>query len=84
MHIAPETYDEARPSYPPQLFDALFDMLPTEPLIVEVGAGTGKATKDLLARGASVHAIEIGPAMAARLRSNLPSDRLRVTIGDFR
>ena len=38
---------------------------------------------DLLARGASVHAIEIGPAMAARLRSNLPSDRLRVTVGDF-
>ena len=76
-------YDEARPSYPADLFDALFQMVPTRPEIVEVGPGTGQATKDLLARGASVHAIEIGPAMAAKLRSNLPSDRLRVTVGDF-
>jgi SAM-dependent methyltransferase len=80
---APEIYDEVRPSYPAELFDELFDMLPAEPLIVEVGAGTGKATKDLLARGASVHAVEIGPAMAAKLRLNLPSDRLRVSVGDF-
>ena len=28
-------------------------------------------------------AIEIGPAMAAKLQSNLPSDRLRVVVGDF-
>ena len=53
------------------------------PEIVEVGPGTGQATKDLLARGAWVHTIEIGSAMAAKLRSNLPSDRLRVSVGDF-
>jgi SAM-dependent methyltransferase len=80
---AVEVYDEIRPSYPAELFDDLFDLLPAEPLIVEVGPGTGQATKDLLARGASVHAIEIGPAMAAKLRSNYPSDRLRVSVGDF-
>ena len=28
-------------------------------------------------------AIEIGPATAAKLRSNLPSERLRVAVGDF-
>lgn len=78
-----EIYDEVRPSYPADLFDELFSLLPTEPEIVEVGPGTGQATKDLLARGASVHAIEIGPATAAKLRSNLPSDRLRITVGDF-
>ena len=78
-----EIYDRVRPSYPAAMLDALFEMLPPRPAIVEVGPGTGKATKDLLARGASVHAIEIGPAMAAKLRSNLPSDRLDVTIGDF-
>lgn len=76
-------YDGVRPSYPADLFDALFDLLPFEPEIVEVGPGTGQATKDLLARGASVHAIEIGPAMAAKLRSNLSSCRLRVSVGDF-
>jgi SAM-dependent methyltransferase len=80
---AAEIYDEARPAYPPELFDELFSLLPMRPTIVEVGPGTGKATQDLLARGASVHAIEIGPAMAARLRLNLPSERLRVTVGDF-
>ena len=78
-----EIYDRVRPSYPASLFDSLFEMLPAEPEIVEVGPGTGQATKDLLARGASVHAIEIGPAMAAKLRSNLPSSHLRVTVDDF-
>lgn len=80
---AAETYAQVRPSYPPEVFDALFDLLPTHPEIVEVGPGTGQATKDLLARGASVHAIEIGPAMAAILRANLTSEWLHVTVGDF-
>ena len=80
---AVDIYDRIRPSYPVDLFDALFQVLPSEPNIVEVGPGTGQATKDLLARGAKVHAVEIGPAMAAKLRSNLVSDRLRVSIGDF-
>jgi len=80
---AAEIYDRVRPSYPAALFDALFQMLPPDPEIVEVGPGTGQATNDLLARGASVLAKEIGPAMAAKLRSKLPSDRLRVTVGDF-
>ncbi len=78
-----EIYDGVRPSYPADLFDALLQMLPSQPEIVEVGPGTGQATKDLLARGAWVIAIEIGPALASRLRSNLPSDRLSVIVGDF-
>lgn len=80
---AAEVYDKVRPGYPTDLFDVLFHLVPPEPQIVEVGPGTGQATKDLLARGASVHAVEIGPAMAAKLRANLPSERLHVSIGDF-
>lgn len=79
----PDVYDEIRPSYPSPLFDVLFEMLPSEPIVVEVGPGTGQATKDLLARGASVHAVEIGPAAAVKLREKLPSRRLRVSVGDF-
>lgn len=79
----PDIYDEIRPSYPAALYDVLFGMLPRHPEIVEVGPGTGQATKDLLDRGATVHAVEIGPATAAKLRSNLPTDRLRMTVGDF-
>lgn len=80
---AVETYDSIRPSYPAAMFGALFEMLPSNPTVVEVGPGTGQATRDLLARGAAVHAIELGPSMAAKLRSNLPSDQLQVSVGDF-
>lgn len=80
---AADIYDEVRPSYPRGLFDSLFEMLPAQPEIVEVGPGTGQATRDLLARGALVHAVEIGPAMAAKLRANLQTDSLRVSVGDF-
>jgi len=65
------------------MFQDLFRLLPSHPAILEVGPGTGQATRDLLSRGATVHAIEIGPAMAAKLREALPSPALTITIGDF-
>jgi len=78
-----EIYDEIRPNYPPSMFDDLFRLLPSRPAILEVGPGTGKATRDLLRRGARVRAIEIDPAMAAKLREVLQSPALTVTVGDF-
>jgi SAM-dependent methyltransferase len=78
-----EIYDGIRPSYPPPMFDELFRLLPSHPAILEVGPGTGKATRDLLSRGANVYAVEIGPAMAAKLREVLPSPALTVIVGDF-
>jgi SAM-dependent methyltransferase len=78
-----DLYDEVRPTYPEALFDAFFALLPSEPEVLEVGPGTGQATGDLLDRGAVVHAVEISPLMAGRLESNLPSERLRVSVGDF-
>jgi ubiquinone/menaquinone biosynthesis C-methylase UbiE len=65
------------------MFDELFRLLPSHPAILEVGPGTGKATRDLLSRGANVYAVEIGPAMAAKLREVLPSTALAVIVGDF-
>ena len=78
-----EIYNEVRPNYPPAMFNHLFRLLPPRPVILEVGPGTGQATRDLLHRDAVVHAVEIGPAMAAKLRGLLPSEHLRVTVGDF-
>jgi SAM-dependent methyltransferase len=78
-----EIYGEIRPNYPAVVFNDLFGLLAPRPLILEVGPGTGQATRDLLGRGAVVHAVEIGPAMAARLRAGVPSERLDVTVGDF-
>jgi SAM-dependent methyltransferase len=78
-----EIYHAIRPSYPALMFDDLFRLLPSHPAVVEVGPGPGKATGDLLSRGASVHAVEISPAMAAKLREVLPSSALTVIVGDF-
>ncbi len=61
---SPEVYERARPSYPPALWDALFAVLPSAPRILEIGAGTGKATHALLSRGAAVLACEPGPNLA--------------------
>lgn len=78
-----DVYDRIRPSYPGELFDELFRALPPSPAIIEVGPGTGQATGDLLARGATVWAVELGPSLASVLRAKLPSERLRVEVGDF-
>lgn len=79
----PDVYERIRPRYPAAMFEDLFDLLPGHPHLLEVGPGTGQATRDLLALGAKVHAIEIGPAMAAKLRAVLPNRDLEVTVGDF-
>ena len=78
-----DVYDEIRPTYPAELFDAFLSLLGVQPEILEVGPGTGQATRDLLARGAVVNAVEISPSMAKKLRSNIPTERLQVSIGDF-
>jgi SAM-dependent methyltransferase len=69
----PELYDRVRPTYP----DALFaDLVATTGLterssVVEVGCGTGQATRSLAALGCSVIAVERGPDMAALARRRL-------------
>ena len=78
-----QLYDDIRPSYPAPMFDELFRQLPPRPQVIEVGPGTGQATRDLLDRGARVHAIEISPAMAGILRANLPTEELDISVGDF-
>lgn len=86
-----EIYDRARPSYPDQLFDDMFSYLgeklsPSEPSVLEIAPGTGKATRFLLARGARVVAIEIGPRLAAFLEQKLSPEfpgRLRVINSSF-
>ncbi|MGP3924027.1 class I SAM-dependent methyltransferase [Streptomyces sp. 8N616] len=68
-------YAAARPGYPPRLFDTV-ELLAGRPLagadVVDVGAGTGIATRLLRGRGARVTAVEPGAAMAAQLHAALP------------
>lgn len=61
-----ELYDRARPSYPPALVDHVVAAIPDAPnaRVLEVGAGTGKATTLFAPRVGSLVALEPDPAMA--------------------
>ncbi len=73
-------YDRARPSYPAAAIDALvsYGHLTAGARVAEVGAGTGKATELLVARGLQVTAIEPSAEMAELARAKLPGDAVTV------
>jgi SAM-dependent methyltransferase len=63
-------YDRTRPSYPDELVDDVLALLPGR-RVVEVGAGTGKATRLFAARGLAMTCIEPDADMAAVLAENV-------------
>jgi SAM-dependent methyltransferase len=68
---AAELYEQARPGYPPALFVDLSAALGTRAAharVLEIGAGTGQATRGLLDQGWSVVALEPGARLAAVAR----------------
>lgn len=67
-----ELYDRVRPSYPDAVVDAVMDFaaLTDAARILEVGAGTGKATVLFAGRGLRLLALEPSRAMARVARSN--------------
>ena len=75
-----DLYDRARPGYPEALFDDVLALGDTSlPRVLEVGAGTGKATVALAARGVEIVALEPVPEMAALAERNCaPFPRVRV------
>lgn len=71
---AAELYARARPGYPLELFDDLAastGLQGARPRVLEVGAGTGQATRGLLEQGWSVVALEPGRELAATARQVL-------------
>jgi SAM-dependent methyltransferase len=60
-------YDEFRPGYPQELIDSIVELsgLPKDGRILEVGSGTGIATRLFAVRGYPVHCIEPGGNLAA-------------------
>jgi len=66
-----DAYERARPEYPR---DAIRWLTGDEPMdVVDVGAGTGKLTRGLVALGHRVTAIEPLPEMLAHVRTAVPS-----------
>ncbi len=67
---AARTYERGRPPYPPEAVDWL---LPAgTPRVVDLGAGTGKLTRDLTARALPVTAVDPSDGMLSELRRVLP------------
>ena len=69
----PELYDRTRPGYPDALFADLAEVtgLGERSRVLEVGCGTGQATRPLAALGCQVTAVEPGDGMAALARRRL-------------
>jgi len=81
--VDPDRYERARPTYPAELFDAIFERLPDASTthVLEVGPGTGQATRALVERAGRLSAVEPGARFAERLAKNYP--RVEVHHGDF-
>ena len=73
-------YDEYRPDYPQELVDSTIALsrLPEGGRILEVGSGTGKATRLFARRGYTIHCIEPGAKLVTVATRNL-QDYPRVT-----
>ncbi|HEX5586432.1 MAG TPA: class I SAM-dependent methyltransferase [Acidimicrobiia bacterium] len=69
----PELYDRVRPTYPDDLFADLVTItgLDEQSSVLEVGCGTGQATRSLAALGCAVTAVEPGEGMVALARERL-------------
>jgi SAM-dependent methyltransferase len=69
----PDLYDRVRPRYPDEMFADLVTVtrMDQRSSVLEVGCGTGQATRSLAALGCSVTAIEPGGDMATLARQRL-------------
>lgn len=68
-----DLYDQARPGYPDQMFAELAQLAGLSPQsrVLEIGCGTGQATRPLAQLGCTIVAVELSREMAAVARRNL-------------
>lgn len=71
-----EAYDRGRPSYPADAVAWLLDG--DAKIVLELGAGTGKLTRQLVDQGHAVFATEKDPAMLAVLQRRVPEVSAKV------
>jgi SAM-dependent methyltransferase len=69
-----EAYERSRPSYPDEALDWLLP--PGARRVLDLGAGTGKLTRSLVARGLEVVAVEPTPGMRGQFARVLPDVEL--------
>ena len=82
----PEEFDKYRPTYCPELFA---DLILTAGIdktksVLELGPGTGQATKPILSTGCDYHAIELGEHLTAKMVEKFKSyDNFHIVNDDF-
>jgi SAM-dependent methyltransferase len=80
-------YDASRPVPPAEVFDELVELAGLRPgdRVVEIGPGTGQATRPLLERGLQVRCVEIGANLAALAKRRLAEfgDQVEVVHANF-
>ena len=65
-----EAYDRFRPTYPDAVIDELLGPVPAGLDVLDVGCGTGIASRQIAQRGAKVLGVELAPRMAEIARSH--------------
>jgi SAM-dependent methyltransferase len=64
-------YADARPGYPPAVFDTIVTRVPPPARVLEVGPGPGLATLPMAERGYAILGIELGQRLATVARQRL-------------
>lgn len=65
-----DRYDRCRPTYPDAVIDVVLGPEPTGLDVLDVGCGTGIASRQMAKRGAKVVEVEVAPRMAEIARSH--------------
>lgn len=65
-----EAYDRFRPTYPDAVIDELLAPVPAGLDVLDVGCGTGIASRQMVQRGANVLGVELAPPMAEIARGH--------------
>lgn len=79
-----DEYDRLRPGYPAEVIDDVLTYAGSaKPSVLEIGAGTGKATMALAQRGLTITAVEPDPAMAEILEARCVNQPVRVVVSSF-
>jgi SAM-dependent methyltransferase len=79
-------YDEIRPSYPEKLIDDVISKteINHSHSLLEIGAGTGKATLQFAEKGFRIQAVELGEDMAEILRAKCSNyENVTVDVASF-
>jgi SAM-dependent methyltransferase len=86
FNLEVERYHARRPQYPSELFEKLIaeTHLPKDAELLEIGPGTGQATRPFAERGYRITAIELGDELAAKARDVLSGfDNVETITGAF-